>query len=492
MRHHKLTYAATGLALALSAGACDQGLTGLNDNPNAPTDVSAPFLFPQGVTALVGLTRGASFDLTMTSLWAQHFAKIQYVDEDTYWIRSQNIDAYWNAFYAGGLQDLALVIEKTQDQPGLAGPAHVIRQWTFGQMTDTWGDIPYSEANQGASNITPAYDPQEDIYAGILATLNQANDMMATATEDYGSADPIYGGDLEQWQKFANSLRLRYAMRMSNVDQGTAEAEIQAALSEAAGVFESNDDNAVLQWPGDGTNDNPFYTNFRTRDDHRISATMVDTLKHLYISIAGADTVFDPRLAVYARPTADNPDIYVGVPNALENPTLLGLTKTSKIGTAFSQDDSPSVLMHYAEVLFILAEAANRGLTLPGETRTAQQLYEAGIRASMEMYGIDGAVTDAYIASPRVAYQGGAAGLTQIYLQKWIALYGQGIEAWAEWRRTGVPALEIGPAAIIDEVARRLTYPGTEQSFNSTNLNAAVGALDGGDDLTSRVWWDVP
>ncbi|HEX6060234.1 MAG TPA: SusD/RagB family nutrient-binding outer membrane lipoprotein [Gemmatimonadaceae bacterium] len=482
MRYHKLTHAATGLALALSASACDQGLTGLNDNPNAPTDVSAPFLFPQGVTALVGLTRGAGYDLTMTSLWAQHFAKIQYVDEDTYWIRSQSIDAYWNAFYSGGLQDLTLVIEKTADRPGLAGPAHVMKQWAFGQMTDTWGDIPYSEANQGAANITPAYDAQADIYAGILSTLNQANDMMATATEDYGSADPIYAGDLDNWQKFANSLRLRYAMRMSNVDEPTARAEIQAALAEAAGVFESNADNAMLQWPGDGTNDNPFYTNFRTRDDHRVSATMVDTLASLS----------DPRLAVYARPTQDPPNGYVGVPNALENPTLLGLTKTSKIGTAFSEQDSPSVLMHYAEVELILAEAAARGFA--GVTGTAAEHYEAGIRASMEMYGIDEADIVAYLGQPEVQLGTGVGGddLTKIALQKWIALYGQGIEAWAEWRRTGVPALEVGPAAIIDEVARRLTYPGTEQSFNGANLDAAVGSLDGGDDLTSRVWWDVP
>ena len=255
MRLNKLTYAATGLALALSAGACDQGLTGLNDHPNAPTDVSPPFLFPQGVTALVGLTRGANFDLTMTSLWAQHYAKIQYVDEDTYWIRAQNIDGFWNAFYSGGLQDLTLVIDKSAEDPGLAGPAHVMKQWTFGIMTDTWGDIPYSEANQGAENITPAYDSQQEIYTGILTTLDQATDMMATATEDYGSADPIYSGDLEQWQKFSNSLRLRFAMRISNVDQGTAEAEIAEALAEPAGVFTSNDDNAVMAWPGDGTND---------------------------------------------------------------------------------------------------------------------------------------------------------------------------------------------------------------------------------------------
>ena len=482
MRHHTLTRTAAALTLALGTLGCEQGLTGLNDNPNAPLDVPATLLFPEGVTDVVGRARGASFDLTMTSLWAQHYAKIQYVDEDTYWIRSQNIDAYWNGFYAGGLQDLTLVLQKTYpEQPGLAGPAMVMKQWTYGVMTDTWGDIPYSEANMGVENITPAYDPQEEIYAGILATLDEAEEMMGTAEEDYGSADPIYGGDLELWQKFANSLRLRYAMRMSNVDEQTARTVIAAALAEDAGVFESNADNAVLAWPGDGSNDAPLYTNFRTRDDHRVSATLVDTLKSLD----------DPRLAVYAQPTEDDPTVYVGVPNALENPTLLGLTKTSKIGEIFSEPTSPSVLMAYPEVEFILAEAAERGF--PGVTGTAAEHYYAGIRASMQMYGIsETAITD-YINQPEVTYAGGAAGLVQIALQKWIALYGQGSEAWAEWRRTGVPTLVGGPAAITPgrAVARRLTYPGTEQSFNASNLDAAVAALDGGDDLLSRVWWDV-
>ncbi len=483
MRLHKLTYAATGLALALSAGACDQGLTGLNENPNAPLDVPPEFLFPQGATALVALTRGAGFDLTMTSLWAQHFAKIQYVDEDKYEIRPQSIDAYWNAFYSGGLQDLTLVIEKTADEPGLRAPAMIMKQWAFGIMTDTWGDIPYSEANQGAANITPAYDSQQDIYNGMIATLDEANDLLATAPEDYGSADPIYGGDNALWQKFANSLRMRFAMRISDVDQATADAALTAALAEPSGAFESNADNAMLAWPGDGTNDNPFFTNFKTRDDHRVSKTMVDTLLSLS----------DPRLAVYAQGTEDDPSEYIGVPNAWLDPTTdFGLTGTSKIGLAFSEEDSPSALMTYAEVEFILAEAAERGMAglTPAE---AQAHYEAGIRASMEQHGIGDAAIVAYIGQAEVAYAGGAAGLDQIALQKWIALYGQGSEAWAEARRTGVPRLLAGPEAITQPkvLASRLTYPGTEQSFNGTNLAAAIGALPGGDKLTTPLWWDT-
>ena len=477
------------LALTMSATACDKDLTGLNENPNAPTDVDAEFLFPQGATAVVGLVRGAGFDLHLTSLWAQHYAKIQYVDEDWYQIRPQSIDTYWSSFYSGGLQDLTVAIEKAEADPraerqaskgNFTAPPMILKAWTFGAMTDVWGDLPYSEANLGAAGpIAPAYDSQQEIYDGILSSLATAAADIDPDGANYGDADPIYGGDMEKWQRFANSLRLRYAMRLTKADATKARDEYTAALAGPGGVFTSNDDNAELVWPGDGTNDNPFYTNFRTRDDHRVSKAMVDTLTALN----------DPRLPVYARPTADDPTKFVGVQNGLptDEASLLGLSKTSKIGTFFSSPTSPSVLMAYSEVLFIQAEAAARGWG-----GNAALLYNAAITASMKVYGISDAAITAYLAQPRVLYNP-TTGLQQIALQKWISLFNQGAEAYAEWRRTGVPTLTAGSAAITEGgvVARRLTYPVMEQSLNNANLNSAMTA-QGGAELENRVWWDRP
>ncbi|MEO7218446.1 MAG: SusD/RagB family nutrient-binding outer membrane lipoprotein [Gemmatimonadaceae bacterium] len=483
------------LALALLASGCDNsGLTDINKNPNAPGSVQPQFLFPNAVTDVVGRARGGGFDLTLTSLWAQHLAMDRFTDEDIYSVRPDNINGYWSGFYAGGLQDLATILGQNTpaDKPNLVSPALVMKSWTYGVMTDMWGDIPYSEANSSDPTKPPKYDAQKDIYNGILADLKAANDMAVVGGSTYGTADVIYNGDITKWKKFANSLRLRYALRLSKADPATAQTQVAAAI--AAGVFTSNGDNALLRWPGDGTNNSPIYQNFVTRDDQHMSQTLVNTLKSLYISIGPtpADTVFDPRLAVYADPIVSSPSkpLYVGAPNGLQDDDAIaiGITNTSRVGVAYRQKTTPSILMQYSEVLFDQAEAAARGWA-PGD---AASLYNQAIQASMQYNGISDALTAQYVASPRVVYSP-ATGLQQIALQRWIALFSEGTEAYSSWRRTGVPDLQPGPAAITSPhiVARRLTYPVSEQSFNNAALQAAIGA-QGGALLSSRVWWDKP
>ncbi len=486
---------APAIALALLISGCDNsGLTGINNNPNAPPSVTPQFLFPSAVSDVVGRARGGSFDLTLTSLWAQHIAMDRFTDEDTYSIRSDNINGYWSGFYASGLQDLATILAQTTPAPGpnLVAPALVMKSWTFGLMTDVWGDIPYSHANKSDPTSPPQYDRQKDIYTGIFADLKTASDMSVAGGTSYGTADLIYSGDATKWKKFANSLRLRYAMRLSKVDPATAQTQVAAAI--AAGVFTSNADNALLKWPGDGTNNSPIYNNFVTRDDQHMSQTLVNALKSLYISIGptAADTVFDPRLAVYADPIISSPSkaLYVGAPNGLQDDAAIsiGINNTSRVGIAYRSKTTPSILMAYSEVMFDEAEAAARGWA-PGSPAA---LYNAAIQASMQYNGVADNVTAAYVASPRVAYSP-STGLQQIALQRWISLFSEGTEAYSEWRRTGVPDLHPGPAAITTPqiVARRLTYPVSEQSFNNAALQAAITA-QGGALLSSRVWWDTP
>lgn len=470
------------VALALLAGACDEGLTDINRNPNAPEAVTPQLLFPQGVVATVSLFRGSDFDLTFSSLWAQHIAKIQYTEEDRYAIRVDAINGWFRNAYSGPLQDFRATIEQAEalKQPALTGPALVMKSWTFGAMTDTWGDIPYSEANRGTDTeiiITPKYDAQKDIYAGMLSDLTKANQVLTGVSTVYAGADPIYGGNAGRWQRFANSLRMRYAMRMSKADAATARTAFVAAYN--AGPMTSVADDAKLSWTGDvRANENPIFNNNRTRDDHRVSETTVNTLKGLN----------DPRLGIYAQKAVDTGE-YFGVPNGLTSSvaTGLGLTKTSKIGTFFSSMTSPSFLMNYSEVAFLKAEAAEKGWI----TGSAATFYNDGIRAAMQTVGVPTASIDAYLAQPAVQYKGGTAGLNQIYVQKWISLFGQGIEAWAEYRRTGQPPLTLAksPTAGVTAIPRRLNYPTTEFTFNEANVNAAVSAM-GGDALSTRVWWD--
>ena len=500
MRYTRLSVGLVCLA-AVSATACKTDLTELNTNPNAPTSAPATTLFTSATVSTLGTWSGSGVQLSMTELFAQHIAQIQYIDEDRGHIRTTTVDALFSGQYAGPLEDYRKVIDQGDltKQVNVSGPAKVMQAWVYEQMTDLWGDIPYSEALQGdvGGSLTPKYDAQKDIYYGLLKTLTDASVSLkgglTGADPGLGSADPIYGGNPALWGKFSNSLRARLAMRMSKADPAKAAAELTAAF--AAGVFTSNADNAKISWPGDGVYDNPLAATFSTRDDHRVSRTLVDTLNKLA----------DPRLKIYAQPTKADPTIYAGMQNGLDNtftnqffnttsrPGAIlypGATSYGTYGTSAGKK-TPSYLMTYAEVAFTQAEAAEKGLG--GLTAgQAAGFYNAGVTASITQWGGTAAEAATYLARPGVAYVGGAAGLQQIGLQKWIALYTQGLQAWSEWRRTGNPASIVpGPKMYSDvlQIPRRLVYSGAEQSVNKASLTAAIAA-QGADLYSTRVWWD--
>ncbi|HEX2095428.1 MAG TPA: SusD/RagB family nutrient-binding outer membrane lipoprotein [Longimicrobiaceae bacterium] len=466
------------VALAVAVGACDEGLTDLNQNPNAPTDVPADLILRNAVQSVANTALGVGMSWNHAGLWAQHVAQIQYAEEDRYQPRVDNIQAFWDALYVAPAKDFDVVASKSRaaNRPLQEGVGLVMKSWTFGVMTDLWGDIPYTEALQGdaSGNFTPKYSTQQEVYNGLFTDLRRADQLLAPGgATGFGAADLIYNGDGTRWRRFANSLRLRNAMHLTKVDAAKARSEFEAAIANP--VLSSNADNAVLRYTGAAPNQNPFFVNVLSRDDHRISKTMVDMLRNLN----------DPRLPVYAQPAQSNGQ-YVGYGNGLPNNSML-LADASKIGSAFLAANAPAYFMTAAEVFFLRAEAAQRGWNAGGGT--AAQHYAAGIRAAMEMYGISSSAIDAYLAQPSVQYDP-ARGFQQIATQKWIALYLQGYEAWTEWRRTGFPQIAPGPAAR-GPVPRRLPYPGLEVSLNKANLDAAI-ARQGDTGLAGRVWWDRP
>lgn len=468
-----LLLGAVPLITLLALGGCDNGLTDLNKNPNGPTEVDARYLFPNATVDAVNLAFGTGLNMDLTELWVQHYAESQYSTEDRYDLADGRVSGLWSGFYSGPLQDFYQVIQKgeTAAQPNVAALGRIMESWTFSIVTDLWGDVGYSDALRGLDdpeNMTPTYDSQQAVYGELFAALKRASAGLDEDAPAFGNADLIYGGDVAKWRKFANSLRLRLAMRLSEADPATAQAEFAAALAD--GVFASNDDNATFVYLNDGINVNPLYA-YQVqgdRDDHAVSATLVNTLQALS----------DPRLAVYAN--ENDYGTYAGMPNGTTDPAL-PFDSISRIGDRFVAADAPAVLMSYAEVLFLQAEAAARGW-ISGD---AAELYNAAIAASMQQYKIPEAEIDAYLAQPEVAY----GGLQSIAVQKWIALYGNGPEAYAEWRRTGYPALQPGPDALTDAIPVRLPYPSSEQSLNGTNLAEAV-SRQGGASLSNPLWWD--
>jgi hypothetical protein len=378
-----------------------------------------------------------------------------------------------------------------------------MRAFMVQEMTDLWGDIPFTEASKGSTNLTPKYDTQAAIYDSLFASLTKAASITTGTGEALLAADPVYGqgtgvtaaSQAAKWVKLANSLHARAALRISNADAAKSKAELVKAL--AGPVMTSNADNAFIAYPG-GTIANPLCTNWvgcsGTRDDQRISQRFVDTLK-----ITG-----DPRLGKYAAPTVNSQaagatacdSTYRGFPNGISEAGKALLPKNTCTGKTMGLGDfsrptlsirgqtSPSYIMTYSELLFIRAEAANRGW-IAGD---AKALYEAAITASMQQWGVAATDIAAYLAKPSVAYNP-ANGLKQIAYEKWVSLFNLENEAYAEWRRLDYPVLKPGPNAQGTSVPTRLPYPAVENSLNAANL-AAASTAQGNVDITGKVWWD--
>jgi len=488
MRTHMLARWPLVAGFALVVGACSESLTSVNKNPNSPPDIGPEFLFPEAVRSAVENTY-ARMLLAHTSIWAQHTVQIQYPDEEEGLVRTESMQAFWDNYYAGSLRDIQTVIAKGRaaTEPNIEAVGLIWKTWIFHQVTDLWGDVPYSQALQLEEGFpAPVYDTQQAIYTGMIQTLKDAEALLDPAEDGFGSGDIFYGNDFEKWRRFSVSLRMRLAIRLSEVAATTAQTEFADAYAD--GGFQSNADNALLKWPGPPYQ-NPSYENRvdQGRDDDGISATMVDTLASLN----------DPRLAFYAEP-AEVDGVYRGLGNNIVTPPLPRVNY-SRIGDfwRFEGASTPTAIMTYSEVLFLQAEAAERGWIVG----SAAALYEAAIRANMTQYrsapvpppnGPTDAEIDAYVVQARVVYVPGAAGLEQIQLQKWISLFMQGSEAFANQRRTDMPALTLGP----DLATRptRFMYPPGEQSLNAANLAAAVTRqMPQGDPLTifGRVWWDT-
>ncbi|MDF2157262.1 SusD/RagB family nutrient-binding outer membrane lipoprotein [Algoriphagus sp. CAU 1675] len=507
--------AGLGFALVMGLSSCDKDFETINVNPNSPETVSSSLLLPTIIRNTTNEIAGAAWGIG--NVVVQQTAKIQFTNEDRYnWGPAGNP---YNNFY-NSLRDLNNVIRISSEagQNNYVGIAKVMRAHMFAFMTDAYGELPYSEATQAKEAINyPKFDTQEEIYSGILAELQEANDLLGSSYESV-EGDILFEGDVLRWKKFANSLRLRILMRLS--DRQDPSAAMQAILNNPAQtpIFISNEEQAALQYLQDVPNQHPLYT---TRsgsfDEYRLSEKMEGVLKDLN----------DPRLFAYAQPTNDSGagiigevDDYQGVPNGLADEEALqyspagdpakgGSNFISRVGLLWSCSACTSlanptgyqaILMSYAELQFVLAEARERGYISTG---SAEEYYRNGIQASIDYYkeryeaiGLSQiseklVVDESYFAQADVAYTGTATEkLAKIGTQKWLALFFNGLEGWYDWRRTDYPKILPGPAAYINTVPVRYMYPSSVQSLNGENYKAAI-ARQGADNLTTRVWWDV-
>lgn len=469
------------IALTLSVfslAACKKDLQDTNKNPNEAETAQPDYLLANAIKSAADNYYSTSNTMDASLLFVQHWSKIQYTDADRYIFTNSSFESGWKSYYTQSLADLNALIataEKTGN-PNYKAVALTLRSWVFSLLTDAYGNIPYSDALD-INKLNPKYDDQRTVYLGLIADLKTALSTYTT-TGNAIAGDPVFTGNINRWRKFANALRFRLALRIADREPALAKQVITEVLADPAGLLTEEAETAKLTY-FTSPNQNPIAKIFETRDDYRISKTTVDKLKSLS----------DPRLPVYANKTATaTPEVYVGIPNGLTtgDAANLGFAKTSKPGDFFTKATAPAIILSYSESLFDRAEAAARGFT----TENAASLYQQGITVSLQYYGVDAAAIQTYLAQPAVAYN--AANFKKsIGEQKWIALFGQGLEAYAEWRRLDYPQLQPAVAGVLDgKIPLRFIYPGSEQALNKSSYSAAV-AKQGADVLTTRLWFDV-
>jgi hypothetical protein len=476
-----LVAVATAAMVILVAVGCDSRFEDINSNPNEPEQVTPNLLLPNIIRSSVNTSVNTAH--TTGNLVLQYVAKASFATEvDRYnWAGV----GYWEAYYDDlrNVSDL-IRVARERENPNFEGVGLVMKSWIFSMLTDAYGRIPFSEANTREEN-TPVYDPQPAVYEGILADLEEANNLINPGNGQGLQGDILYDGDLMKWKKLANSLRLRLLMRLSE-KQGSGNLDINVeeqfrTIVENEPVFEGNEDNAALEYLGSRPNEWPPHTSragtFRT---FRMSQTLTDSLK----------TLDDPRLSVFAD-LPDSLDTYVGVPNGLtddaSNEFNGGRAFQSSLNTTRYFDEpnaAEGLIMTHAEVLFLRAEAAARGWT----SEDAEALYENGVEASMAQYGQS--VPSGYLDQPGVDYPAGdqQRALTRINKQKWIALFYTGLEGWFNWRRTGVPDIDPSVDNVNgDQIPVRFRYPESEQSLNAENYQDALDQ-QGPNDINTDMW----
>jgi len=463
------------LFIGLVFVSCDKDFEELNTNPNNPTSIPSQLLLGNIIRNTGNIMYSTFNGGDMGECWAQHWAKVQYNDEARYEPRESSLTNVWTGLYEQVAADANQMYILAGEEGSLVnqGVAQTMKAYSMLLLTDLYGNVPFSEALQGAVNIAPVYDSQATVYNGCLALLDEAMVLLNPANGDLDSSqDIIYGGDVSKWRKFAASLKFRALMRMSAKDLRAGE---MLALVNSGMLFSSSDDEAKLVYLSAAPNANPIYENvvFGTRGEWKVNSEIVDRM-------SGSN---DNRLPVVAQ-VNDN-DEYRGKPSGIADvpSNEYSYANVSPLGEFYLAPELPAVFLSYTELQFLLAEAAKKGYINGGDT-AASSYYQAGIASSFA--DNDGASMGGYY-SGAVVYTSGNA-LEQIATQKWLGLYGQGMEAWTEWRRTGYPMLTPAEDGAINEIPSRYRYPVIEQSLNAANYSDAANAM-GGDNLTSPVWW---
>ena len=489
------------ILLIWSTNSCTKDFEEMNTRKDAVTEVNPAYFF-SGMQQQVFANYQRNVNL-YPDIYSQYFANIiggssnyGYVDG---WIGNQ-----FREHYTEFLRKSYNINETWADEPTyteLLAINEIFTCYWWSRMTDTYGDIPYFNASRGES---AAYDSQSSIYADLLTRLEAAVNNITGAEDQlsYGDEyDLIYRGDAQKWRRFGNSLRLRLAMRISNVDPATAQSVAAAAIS--SGVMTSNDDVAKVPMSANGWYDY-LHQMLWNWDNERVSKTFTD---YLYSESSAGEDPRAPLWLAYKRDgeSVSKEDIglteYVGLENGYNENMPNDRNDRATINLVGSYVDFSGEgdvqmycpVMFYSEVLFLQAEATLRGWV----SGDANALYKAGIQASMDYVGVDASNAQNYIDGVANLTGSNEAQLKSIITQKWIANFPNGVEAWADFRRTDYPDLTLPIDGISSNATvaagtyvKRIRYPDNQHNLNQENMPQTLNSLDK-DRMDIKLWWDV-
>ncbi|MEO0873329.1 MAG: SusD/RagB family nutrient-binding outer membrane lipoprotein [Bacteroidota bacterium] len=473
------------ILLAIVVSACTEDFEEINTNPNSPIEVQPSLLLRQ---VIYDYGEEMSYEgFVAGNLLGQYFTAIDFNLFDRHSLTEPQFGGNpWPVLYTN-LRDNELILEQVKSNVALAvyeGPALIMKAYLTMALTDIYGDVPYGEALRGAEGlVTPVYDGQADIYQATGGILDNLSNGIATIESYQGSipleGDILFGGDLNGWVRFANSLRIKALVRISG--QADVASELQSIYD--AGVYlNDNAQNAIFDFT-DGQPNNFRMANLRAGDFNLF--IMSETIEELLTELD------DPRQEVWFRPIGNDPTqtTYAGLLNGPDaSQTSISVADFSLTGTIFRErtGDLDANFLTAWETHFLLAEAAERGLI----SADAQALYELGVEQAFAYWQTS--LPADYLSSGPAAYGAeGANKIEQIITQKWLANIINGYEGWIEYRRTGFPALKTISASLNNDlIPVRMPYPTDEAALNAANFSAAAGATDG-NSVNARVWWDV-
>ncbi|MDR1880966.1 MAG: SusD/RagB family nutrient-binding outer membrane lipoprotein [Tannerellaceae bacterium] len=491
----------------------------MNIDPDYPAEVPSNMVFSGAQKKAMDYVYDNWFSGRQCLVYSQYWAQRNYTEEDRYQIRESVNNNYFNHFYTILASFDDVIRLNTDPEKAVVSSAYgananqiaasmIMKVWLYSVMTDTWGDIPYSEAGKLKEGIYyPKYDDQKEIYAALIGQLTEAAAMIDESDVAFTGGDMVYGGDASAWKKFANSLKCRLALHTSKVD-ATWKTHIAQALAD--GVFTSNADVAAYHYSSTAPEYSYFYSGYyiEARNDFTITRTLVDILKGQRDTLNNKthpwEGALDPRLTVYTTPGPDNTYVGMpyGVPTASSSRFRGGAPNWYANPPLHLNPDYPVPLMTYAEILFIRSEY--NGFSAAE--------YEAGVKASVDYWTtLAGEPSDA--ADYLEAVKQAGANAETVALQKYIDFFNNGTEAWTEIRRTGYPDQLIRPGEItvagsetvngVDirfeplsdtkgMIIARVKYPTNESTLNGNNFNEAVARLDDGtNNYYTHMFWDV-